>query len=1052
MSVKIEILDYKRKIGNELEWNNEYVETDYWSNGAGITTVASNGVLITSTAGVSAQYSGFSSNTVYLDDGISYTFSFRGAYVDNAGQPNSTSLLLGTGAGNPAYRPVGNNSATVGMNSYTFTMDTSLNNGSREMKVYFQMTNGNLANKLLKIQDVQLINNSTLTAIDWEESIVGELEVTDHTDFPMAMTFQISDFKDLTSTSGDYSKTFRIPATKNNNSLLKNIFIPNVITDNKVTEKKACRILFNNLYSLVGLIQVDGLGGYGEKASYYNCVFFGSNLSWASIIQDSYMHTIEWGAEGDGLTYNKNSIMATWNDLDCNSSASYIVYPIVSYGDFNEDGNSRTIQLLDIASETDPITAGGSGYYGFTSSSVSFGTPNPVADWRPALYVKNTIDKIFGNIGYNIDSAFMETEMFKKLVWLLPNFKYSNPEKRYEDNSFICNFINVPYSYIFNVCGTSIDVTRTEDMCSMFQTGSISETNGLFGFDYYFTGGGTQFLNLEEIVTATDETGVNVIQDPSFYDDSIIPMLDFSTNEIKIREYGYYDISLRNLQGKVAFVYKGGGDNEVVDFVWCCINIELKTEGQTSWNVIEQSWNKMAIGAWVDSACWRETVYANMANVNVNRWLNKGDKIRFSKGHRITAADNTQPFILKTLIKAKDTNVFSIKFNAYHVEYGQTYNLTDVINPDYKQIDFVKGIAHAFNLKMTTEESTKTIKIEPFDSFYKPYGEAIDWTHKLDRGKEIKDKWLQSDLKRTLVFKYQSDNEDKKVERRGLDWFNDIHDEYPYREILPDTFKKGESEFVNPFFAGTFNGKNQNTTSTVGVDCPYSGILWTGVYDTVNIDRPDKGYNFMPRLLYWNKYSPATSANNNKRAVVQTWAATEQIVKADASATIGGSLISGIYPQATMLNRDNTLYNDVNGVEIGNYSPNLGYGNAWVRDYDDATGLYTSYVSGKGLYDTYYRNMMEGLKRSPRLRTLSVALKITDIVNLDFRKLIYIDGVYWRINKILDYSPSRNISTKVELIEWFELGVFTATAPMFGSSGDSEEWDGSILDNPIDDF
>jgi hypothetical protein len=88
--------------------------------------------------------------------------------------------------------------------------------------------------------------------------------------------------------------------------------------------------------------------------------------------------------------------------------------------------------------------------------------------------------------------------------------------------------------------------------------------------------------------------------------------------------------------------------------------------------------------------------------------------------------------------------------------------------------------------------------------------------------------------------------------------------------------------------------------------------------------------------------------------------------------------------------------------------------------------------------------MFESIKRSPRLRTLSIDLKITDIVNLDFTKLIYIDGVYWRINKIIDYKPNNNESTKVELIEWFQIGVFAATAPIFG--GGSNDWnpDGSV--------
>ncbi len=60
-------------------------------------------------------------------------------------------------------------------------------------------------------------------------------------------------------------------------------------------------------------------------------------------------------------------------------------------------------------------------------------------------------------------------------------------------------------------------------------------------------------------------------------------------------------------------------------------------------------------------------------------------------------------------------------------------------------------------------------------------------------------------------------------------------------------------------------------------------------------------------------------------------------------------------------------------------------------------------------------------------------LKISDIVNLDFRKLVYIDGVYWRINRVIDYFPNDNKTTKVELVQWLELGAFAASTPALGT-------------------
>ena len=82
---------------------------------------------------------------------------------------------------------------------------------------------------------------------------------------------------------------------------------------------------------------------------------------------------------------------------------------------------------------------------GLMDAGNSYGTPNPSADWRPAVFVKDTLEKIFsqvGEVGYTINSTFMETDMFKKLVWLLPNFKYNNPEEKYDEYSVESNFTN----------------------------------------------------------------------------------------------------------------------------------------------------------------------------------------------------------------------------------------------------------------------------------------------------------------------------------------------------------------------------------------------------------------------------------------------------------------------------------------------------------------------------------------------------------------------------------------------------------------------------------
>ena len=985
MSVRIEILDYKYGSGNNLVDVNEA--------SAGL----SSGWTANSTT--SASWDGSGSGVTFLSNissqslviGVTYNLSFK--------------ITAYTGTG------------TMGFSTSSGVPFTARSNSNGNFSLTFVATSTSFPDLFGRNTNTGTISNIEITdanVIDWDASVVGELEITNHTDFPLAMTFQISDFKDITSTSGDYSKTFKFPATKNNNNILKHLYIPNINNANNVTERKPCRIISGGMYTQLGLIRITGVGGYGKVPSSYSGVFYGNNLTWASDLGDSYMNQLEWGVDGENLEYNKTSIMATWQDEDCNTNPnSYIVYPITSYGQYNAEGDTRTIQLLDTALDAG-ITNGSTGYFGFTDAGGSYETPLPVPDWRPAVFVKNTLDKIFGSVGYKISSAFMDTAEFKKNVWLLPNFKYNNPDDR-------VNLYATETSFTNNV-GLSVGASAglpaipTENGVVRIYNGSLDENNG----DYYYNGDGRVVLDIDDIVSDASSYNISVALDNS-------SNLDFANNYILVPEYGYYNINLGGLETKVARVYKGGGDNARVDKIWSRVAVEVQTVGQSSWVAIGSSSNEMVINQDVDFDTDANTPYRDIRSISIEgRFFNKGDKIRITTGLKITAQNNSQNFLVYIFVKSKGiSSILNLSIDPNNVEYGQTYNLKDVMNPDYKQIDFIKGIAHSYNLQMTTDENSKTVYIEPFDGFYKPYNEAIDWTSKLSRADETTDKWIENDLKRSLVFKYKSDSADGKVKQRGERFFDGVEDEYPYRETLPDTFEKGDSTFENPFFAGTYNAKDNDTTAVPNVDTAYSACLWTDVVSSNDAGRPNKGFDFLPRLLYWNKYSPATSQYNDKRAVVQTWSIATNFITANASVP---NVLSGIYPQATMINRDSTT------------SPILSYGNVWVRDYDDATGVYTSYQTGEGLYDTYYKNMVEMLKGSPRLRTVSIDLKVSDIINLDFRKLVYIDGVYWRINRVVDYMPNNNSTTKVELIEWFQIGVFAATAPSFGSSGDYSGW------------
>ena len=136
--------------------------------------------------------------------------------------------------------------------------------------------------------------------IDWDASVLGQLDVTSHSDFPMALTFTIADIRNITARKGSFSKTFKIPATKNNNQIYKSVYLANSYTTNNITSKKNCRIMFNNLYSLSGLLQLSAVGSF-DNPEYYSCVFFGDNMSWATALGEKLLKDL--GTDGDGWEF-----------------------------------------------------------------------------------------------------------------------------------------------------------------------------------------------------------------------------------------------------------------------------------------------------------------------------------------------------------------------------------------------------------------------------------------------------------------------------------------------------------------------------------------------------------------------------------------------------------------------------------------------------------------------------------------------------------------------------------------------------------------------------
>lgn len=772
----------------------------------------------------------------------------------------------------------------------------------------------------------------TIEILDYTNSVLGVLDITDSKNFPLSMSYTISDGKDLESRFGDFSKSFDIPSTKNNNKLLNHIYDPLIKDDKNISGLKDCRIMVDGITFFEGQIQVKG-SQQTSRPQAYKATIYGGNFAWVSLLRDKNLCDLTFSSS-TSLDYDYADFISSWTATQATSD---IVYPLVSYGDFYPTGSatSPSVNLYDAY------------------------TPNQ--DWRFWVYVYNIIQEVFKSIGYTISSNFIETANFKKLIAYLP---YGTREdEQLED------------TYSFRV--------------EFNQTGNCSGTGNGWKF---LTGGscGSPTL-LTNAQNATDKQ----IQFPQTISDSV-GSWNGTTHKWTCQRSGKYKFETKvniwfQTVGTVAWARLGANLNlkhtPVSTGVTTTIATNLISNPTTTIGsfgtaifepTIDTGYIYMAQGDIVEI----QTTFEPQTSAGSYSWylLEGGDTINAATGNKIF---NGQSF-------------FEAKYSVSQLAIGETFSLSDVLPCDISQIDFIKAISHLFNLYFTTDVQRKIIYIEPFNDFFTKEG-GNDWTQKLDLNNIIEDNY-DIGLTQEIDFKYKEDGSDGYLEKINEDpalrkpkslW-------YSYYENIGLGYKKGVTEFENPVFSPTQQEHDHDVGNNINPTL--IPVLWGepsivgGLGVSFTPSRPDKEFDFAPRIAYYHGYIK----NPNNANLTTKWD------KKDSATTT----VFGVqeYPRATFVDWEDSTF------------PSLSYDDETVTPPNTTTP-----TDVKGLYSTYWKNMIEQLKTAPRIRKANINLNVKDILNLDMKKLIYLDGSWWRINKIVDFSPAKTQTTKVELIQWIDI-------------------------------
>lgn len=299
---------------------------------------------------------------------------------------------------------------------------------------------------------------------------------------------------------------------------------------------------------------------------------------------------------------------------------------------------------------------------------------------------------------------------------------------------------------------------------------------------------------------------------------------------------------------------------------------------------------------------------------------------------------------------------------------GSPLTINDTLPIDIKQSDFLMSVIRMFNLFVETDKNdSNNLIIDTYDSFYGA-GTTQDWSKLLDVSKPVIITPMGALDARRYTVKYTQDT----------DFWNK-----KYFDSYGKTYGEYNKDITNDFL------KNENKNEVIFAPTPSIG--------TTAVDR------IIPEIYQLDSTGLQTKLRSKLRILY--YAGAKNTVNGFTyTSYVTGSSSEIYYPYAGHIDDPITPTADLSfGV------PNEIY---YVNPY----GL-TSYTNNN-LFNQYHKLFIDEITDvNSKIVTAFFRLQPLDILVLSFRNKIYIDGQYYRLNKVIDYNPLVEGVTKCELLK-----------------------------------
>jgi hypothetical protein len=501
------------------------------------------------------------------------------------------------------------------------------------------------------------------------------LDIKDGLDF--SFNYSIADVRDPNKRNTEYSKTIICPSTASNDILFGNIWdvnisnandpiLTNIETNFNPNKKAEARVVSDGVEVMVGVIQLRNITILDGKID-YEVVFIGKLKNIFSALGDKQLNDVD----------ESGNVFIDFSDLD-----HFLTEPIVQASWSNTTG--YTYPMVDYGQSFDYDSLGRRVY--------------DIEDFRPAVFLKTIIDKIFDYAGFTYTSSFFNSAPFTELIVLWFKESFTLTDSQIANRQF------------------TAQSTSDQDILAATDTEIISGTSWTY-------------LRLE----------FDDLNDPN-------NLWNDTTYEFQVANIGYYkmyfdgdftilktgaSVLTGTLPATLIIKRLSNSIESIVDTV--VFDIDIPIGGIGTSETFNLEWSSSQQLMYVGDTVWAEL------------WI---DTVSFD------AIDGTGAF---DVTMDTSSNLFNQVAEQQIFEQSNVYMNNFV--PEIGMAEMLLSVFKMFNLYVTVDELDETnLLIESRDDYYAG-GTTRDWTKKLARNKKVSIKPLGSLTAKEYIYTYSDDDD-----------------------------------------------------------------------------------------------------------------------------------------------------------------------------------------------------------------------------------------------------------------------------------------------------